>query len=247
MTNKKLAEMEEHVRKDHGITPISTYLRQIVFGGSDGIVTTFAVVAGFTGAQTGNAATYSILTVLLFGLANLFADGTSMAVGDFLSSNSEKDVYKDQKKKEMYEIKTMPAQEKEQTVAILMSKGFTRSKAVELANIYATNPKYWLEFMMNYELALPNVEDEKSHITAITMFISFIVFGFIPLIPYLFIREPFTAFAYSMVFALIAMIILGLLRWQVSKQKLWRAVGETVFLGTLSASVAYLVGTFFRV
>lgn len=239
--------LEEHVRTHHGVTPVTTYLRQIVYGGTDGIVTTFAVVAGFTGAQSGGVATYSILTVLLFGLANLFADGTSMAVGDFLSSRSEVDVYKRQKKQEQKEIEDMPEFEKDQTIAILISKGFSKQKAKELTEIYASNKEYWLEFMMNYELQLPNIEDEKSHISALTTFVSFLIFGFIPLIPYLFIKEPFTAFTYSGISALMAMVLIGLLRWYITKQQLWRAVGETVLLATLSAAIAYIVGTFFSV
>lgn len=242
----KRISLEEHVRVQHKITPFSTYLRQIVYGGTDGIVTTFAVVAGFTGAQSGGVATYSILTVLLFGLANLFADGTSMAVGDFLSSRSEIDVYKRQKKQELAEIENDPEYEKEQTISILMQKGFSKQKAKELTEIYATNKEYWLEFMMNYELKLPDIEDEKSHISALTTFLSFLIFGFIPLVPYLFVPETFVAFTYSGISAITAMVGIGLLRWLITKQPLWRAVGETVLLATLSAAIAYVVGTFFR-
>jgi VIT1/CCC1 family predicted Fe2+/Mn2+ transporter len=100
------AQLKKHVRAVHKIDTFSTFLRQIVLGGSDGIVTTFAVIAGFTGAQTGEVATYSIITVLLFGLANLFADGTSMAVGEFLSSRSEHDIFRKQRHMELNDIRT---------------------------------------------------------------------------------------------------------------------------------------------
>ncbi len=72
---------------------LRTYLREIVYGGNDGIVTTFAVVAGFAGAQIDPASTsLPIITVLLFGLANLFADGLSMGMGSFLSLRAQQDV-----------------------------------------------------------------------------------------------------------------------------------------------------------
>jgi vacuolar iron transporter family protein len=95
------ADLEKHRKEEHSSSPFSTYLKEIVYGGNDGIVTTFAVVAGFAGAQSDtNVATYSFLTVLLFGIANLFADGASMGLGNFLSLRSEQDLYKKEKAKE---------------------------------------------------------------------------------------------------------------------------------------------------
>jgi VIT1/CCC1 family predicted Fe2+/Mn2+ transporter len=73
---------------------ISENLREIVYGGNDGIVTTFAVVAGFQGAAAGeHAAAIGAVAVLLFGLANLLADGTAMGLGAFLSARSQRDVH----------------------------------------------------------------------------------------------------------------------------------------------------------
>lgn len=74
---------------------LESYIKDIIYGGSDGIVTTFAVVAGFTGANSGTAETIQLTTsvVIIFGLANLLADSFSMGLGDFLSIRAEKDMY----------------------------------------------------------------------------------------------------------------------------------------------------------
>jgi len=72
---------------------VQTFLKQIVFGGNDGIVTTFAIVAGFAGARAEGAAEIGAIAVLVFGLANLFADGVSMGLGEFLSLRSKHDLY----------------------------------------------------------------------------------------------------------------------------------------------------------
>ncbi len=240
------AQLKHHVQSVHKIDTFSTYLRQIVYGGSDGIVTTFAVIAGFTGAQSGDVATYSIITVLLFGLANLFADGTSMAVGEFLSSRSEHDVFRKQRHTELNEIRTTPQLEKEQTIGILKMKGFTVDQAKQLTEIYSKNEQYWLEFMMRYELELADTGDEKPHLNALATFFAFITFGFLPLIPYLFETRVTQAFSYSAGFAIGAMVLLGVLRWLVTRQNLTRMIGETVLLGVVSGSVAYVVGLFFR-
>ncbi len=97
-------DYQEHLADEHKKTTLSEYLREIVYGGNDGIVTTFAVVAGFTGASAGeHIIDISVLAVLLFGMANLFADGVSMGLGNFLAIRSQKDIYKTQKDKELKE------------------------------------------------------------------------------------------------------------------------------------------------
>ncbi|MBI2442734.1 MAG: VIT1/CCC1 transporter family protein [Candidatus Levybacteria bacterium] len=243
----KPTDVPAHLRDEHEISPFQTYLKEIVYGGNDGIVTTFAVVAGFTGAQVGaQTPTFSLLTVLLFGMANLFADGTSMGLGNFLSLRAEKDVYKTHEAKEMYEVIHHKEAEREETVAILTSKGFTKDQAQQLTDIYATNPSYWVSFMMNYELEMPNPASENPYLTAFATFVSFVAFGSIPLVPYFINQVQAKSFAYSAIATLTALILLGLLRWRVTAESAARSVLEIVAVGGISATVAYVVGTFFR-
>lgn len=243
----KPATLTSHLKSEHKISPFQTYLKEIVYGGNDGIVTTFAVVAGFTGAQAGaNTPSFSILTVLLFGLANLFADGVSMGLGNFLSIRSEKDVYKTHEAKEHYEVKHHPEAEKAETIEILQSRGFSKEQAHALTAIYATNPTYWVSFMMNYELEMPNPTSENPTLTAIATFSAFVLFGIIPLIPYFINQDPSKSFLLSAIATLIALVLLGLLRWKVTSETLTRSVLEIVAIGGISASIAYIVGTFFR-
>ncbi|MEZ4104630.1 MAG: VIT1/CCC1 transporter family protein, partial [Candidatus Paceibacterota bacterium] len=91
--------------KNGGISkdsPITEYFKEVIYGGIDGIVTTFAVVAGFSGAMLSNNDTtqFTFVVVLLFGLANLFADATSMGLGNFLSVRSDNDLYVANRNKE---------------------------------------------------------------------------------------------------------------------------------------------------
>lgn len=240
-------DLSHHLSQEHKISPLSKYLKEIVYGGTDGIVTTFAVVAGFAGAGSNPASNLPVLSVLLFGFANLFADGISMALGNFLSTRSEQDVYKKEKAKEQKEIVNNMETEREESAVILVKKGFTQEQAKTLVSIYATNEKYWLEFMMNDELELPNPEGESAATMAAVTCVSFISFGFIPLIPYVFFQESPSLFLFSIIASLIAMSLLGTMRWKVTKQHALRSIGETLFLGGIAASVAYFVGTFFRI
>jgi VIT1/CCC1 family predicted Fe2+/Mn2+ transporter len=102
--------------------------------------------------------------------------------------------------------------------------------------------------MMKDELSMPDPLDENPYLTGIITATSFMVFGAIPLIPYIFLGNVLGATFYiSLVFTGVALIILGLFRWKVTRQGFLRSVGETVLVGSISAGVAYLVGTFFRV
>jgi VIT1/CCC1 family predicted Fe2+/Mn2+ transporter len=239
--------LEEHLNKEHKITAVSEYLKEIVYGGTDGIVTTFAVVAGFSGAQNSTLSNQlPIIAVLLFGLANLFADGTSMALGNFLSVRASKDVYKQESEKELFEIENSPKMEKQETVQILKNKGFSNKDANTLAQIYSKNNKYWVEFMMRDELDMPNPMNENAKLSALATFVSFVFFGIIPLIPYiLFINSPFV-FIISVVATFIALVLLGTLRWKVTKEGIMQSVGEVVLLGSVAAAIAYFVGSMFK-
>lgn len=238
--------LEEHLRLEHKRTPISEYLREIVYGGNDGIVTTFAVVAGFAGAQKDPlTSAVPVVSVLLFGLANLFADAFSMSLGSFLSLRADQDMYKGEKAKEQHEILHEPESEFQETIEILRRKQFSEKDATTLAVIYRSNPRYWTEFMMKDELEMTDPENENPVYVALFTFVSFIIFGGIPLVP--FIAYPGNNnFSASIAFTALALLLLGLLRAFISKQKPLRGVMETLLVGGLSASVAYFVGTFFR-
>lgn len=186
-------------------------------------------------------------TVLLFGLANLFADSVSMSLGNFVSLRSQQDQYNAEKNKELYEIKNDKDQEKKETLMILTSRGFNKEDALKIVNLYSKNDDYWAEFMMKYELQMPDPEAENPYLTALATFLAFISFGFIPLIPYFFLKTAdINLFFISISFTLSALILLGILRWYITKLSAIRSIGEIVAIGTVASSVAYFVGTFFR-
>lgn len=238
-------DFDAHLKSEHK-NSISGYLKEIVYGGSDGIITTFAVVAGLAGAQIGALTEYPVLIVLALGFANLLADAFSMGMGNVLSILADRDVYKAEKNKEIYEINNNTEMEKRETIYLLQKQGFSKTDAVKITDLYAKNENYWAEFMMKYELEVPTPEHENPIMTGLATFAAFTIFGFIPLIPYVFFKGN-ELFIISIFFTIAALAILGVLRWKVTTQKLWRAVGEIVLLGGTAAAIAYYVGTIFRI
>lgn len=244
-----LDETVAALQQDHKRSPVADYFKEIIYGGIDGIVTTFAVVAGFSGAALATETTteLSFMVVLLFGLANLFADAASMGLGNFLSVRSEKDLYWSARRQEQAHLRTNPEVEVEETVAIMMAKGFTQDQATTLAALYRTNEEYWTDFMMQHELELPDPRGEREVLTGLATFFSFMVFGVIPLIPFILAGESntSTAFLLSILGTGTALVLLGLLKWRVIGARLTASLFEVVIVGVTAATLAYLVGTFF--
>lgn len=250
-TPSGLSEREYTSRaNEHAPSAVAGYFKEVIYGGIDGIITTFAVVAGFSGAALSNETTtqLSFLVVLLFGLANLFADATSMGLGNFLSVRSEKDQYNAVRRKERLEIQERPDAEIAETVEILVGKGFSEADARSIATLYRTNEEYWLDFMMSHELEMSDPRGENPFMTGFTTFASFIVFGTIPLIPFIFMQSgsPSFVFALSSVGTLFALVILGLLKWRIVGTSLRVSLFEVVVLGGVAAVIAFAVGTFFE-
>jgi vacuolar iron transporter family protein len=230
-------------KKEYRASALKDFIKPIIYGGNDGIVTTFAVVAGFSGAaMTGSqVSSFGFGTVLLFGVANLLADALSMGLGDFLSGRAEADVYRGTKRKELQKIQYHVDEEIAETEKILILKGFSPQDATKLAAIYTSNPAYMADWIMQNKLELGQPDDNPA-ISGFMTFLSFLVFGSVPLIPFLFPLSAQMAFQSSIAGAFGALVMLGVLRWYTSKENIIRCISEMVFIGGIAAVVAYLVG-----
>jgi len=238
--------LAEHRREAHGLGNISASLREIVYGGNDGIVTTFAVVAGFAGAGAEGAAGVGALAVLLFGLANLFADATSMGLGAFLSARSQNDVYAATRARELAEIRAQPESERAETIALLEARGVPRADAEAFAELYLRNPELMADFMMTHEMGMADPTDSAPAMEGLMTFASFVAFGAIPLLPYFLAAPSLETFYASICATVAALVLLGLLRWKVTAESLARCIAETVAVGGVCAAVAFAVGLGFR-
>ena len=250
MSTERFRKLQEHLAHEHKHSPIVNWFKEVVYGGIDGIVTTFAVVAGFSGAALSQETTVqlSFALVLLFGLANLFADAASMGLGNFLSVRAEQDLYKTLKSKELKEIRENKEMEIEESITILMQKNFSEDDARQITSLYQKNEDYWADFMMTHELDMPNPMGESPVVSGLMTFTSFVIFGAIPLLPFIFKLNSnvMTVFEYSVISTLAALSILGLLKWKIIGGNLFKSLFDVIVIGGTAALIAFFVGSLFR-
>ncbi len=217
---------------------LQEYLGEFVYGGIDGAITTFAVVAGAVGAGLDAG------IILILGFANLLADGFSMSVGAYLSAKSDKDNFHKHEQNEYWEVEHLPESEREEIRQIYKAKGFEGKLLDDVVRVITSNKEVWVSEMMKDELGMMKDNRSPFKIGAVTYF-SFIFIGLIPLSVYLydfFFSLSLNRFALTFVFTGIAFIFIGWLKSYVNHRPVWKGILETLSLGLLAAVVAYLVG-----
>lgn len=232
--------LERHRAEERHGHRLGAYIREIVYGGNDGIVTTFAVVAGTVGADLPHS------IVIILGLANLLADGLSMATGAYLSEKSDQAQWRRIRAEEMREIAEIPDIERAEVREYFASLGFAGADLERAVQIVTADKERWVDVMMIAEHEHAGSEDSKPLLDGVMTFLSFVAFGSIPLLPYFLAVPDEDRFAVAIAGTAAALVLLGIARSYVTKEKLYRGPFEIVLVGALGALVAYGVGVFLK-
>lgn len=217
------------------------YIGEFVYGGIDGSVTTFAVVAGSAGANLDTS------VIIILGFANLIADGFAMSVGSYLSNKSEKQNFEKHERIEYWEVDHLPEKEKEEIRDIYRDKGFDGELLEQVVDVITSDKDRWVDVMMKEELNL--IKEEKSPLAMGAMtFISFLIVGLVPLLAYLFDYNSEDSsrnlFGISIMLTSLAFIGIGWLKSYVTQTNRIRSITETLILGAAAAILSYFVGSF---
>lgn len=233
----------EHSHKPRDIAkrlrrgPKVSYLRDWIYGGIDGTVTTFAIMAGVVGANLSPA------VVVILGVANLLADGFSMAAGNFTGTKAERDEYEQLRRMEERHIELAPEGEREEIRQIFRAKGFEGEALDTVVKVLTKHRSSWIETMMREEYGMPAVVRSPIH-AALNTFVAFVLCGSVPLLPYLAgLDNPEVP---SAIMTAATFFAIGSFRSRWSPKPWWLAGLETLVIGVLAASVAYVVGSWLK-
>ena len=211
-------------------------LGDFVLGGVDGVVTTFAVVAGSAGGRLPLAA------LIILGLANLAADGFSMAVSNYLGTRSRQQAVMRARADEAWQLDAHPEGERQEIREIFARKGFDDALLDRIVEVITRDRRIWIDTMMAEELKLS--EDSARPVRAgLTTLAAFVLCGFVPLLPFLLGGVEFDAlFRVSMVLAAAAFFAIGMLKGRALGLPLVRSGVQTLVIGGLAAALAYATG-----
>jgi VIT1/CCC1 family predicted Fe2+/Mn2+ transporter len=214
-----------------------SFLRDWIYGGIDGVVTTFAVVSGVAGARL------SSRIVLILGFANLLADGFSMAAANFLGTRAEREELARLEAIEHHHIDQAPEGEREEIRQIFRGKGLDGEPLERVVEAITSDRTRWVRTMLREEYGMP--EEVRSPIRAAgATFVAFVLCGLVPLLPYLFGSTD--AFGPAAAASALVFFAIGSFKSRWSPQSWWRSGLETLGLGSAAAAAAYAVGVLLR-
>lgn len=210
-------------------------IRDIVIGMSDGLTVPFALAAGLSGAV---ASTKIIVTA---GLAEVAAGSIAMGLGGYLASRSDTEHYEKERLREQAEVAEIPGAEIREVQEVFQAYGLQAADIEPIVRAFQNQPKAWVDFMMRFELGLERPDPKRAFVSAYTIALAYIVGGLIPLIPYFVLPSVRSALLWSVVATLVALFIFGFVKGQFTGTAPARSAFQTVVIGGLAASAAFVL------
>jgi VIT1/CCC1 family predicted Fe2+/Mn2+ transporter len=225
-----------HIEKHFTSTEM---VRDIVIGMSDGLTVPFALAAGLTGVV---AASHVIITA---GLAEVAAGSIAMGLGGFLAARGDAEHYASERKREQHEVQALPDREAQEVAEVFQAYGLTADESAPLVAALQKRPEAYVDFMMRFELGLEEPDPKRALTSALTISGAYIAGGLVPLSPYFLLSSAHVALLWSAVVTLVALAVFGYFKAKVTgAPPIWGAL-QTVLIGGLAATAAFLIARLF--
>jgi predicted membrane protein (TIGR00267 family) len=231
-------EPDHHLHEKH--LKSSDFITDIVIGMSDGLTVPFALAAGLSGAVASSA------IVTTAGIAEIVAGSIAMGLGGYLAGQTEQEHYESELKREYEEVERVPEREKEEIREVFEGYGLTPEAQEIVVEAISKDKDKWVDFMMRFELGLEKPNPNRARNSALTIGISYIVGGFVPLVPYFYVDDPKSGLIYSAEITLIALLVFGYFKSKVTDQNPWIGSLKVASIGAAAAAAAYFVATLFQ-
>lgn len=243
MQREQAAHSPDAIARRLARGPSVSYLKDFIYGAIDGAVTTFAVVSGVAGANLSSS------IILILGVANLVADGFSMAISNYLGTRAEYQQRELVRQEENEEIQRFPSGEREEIRQIFARKGFQGQQLEDIVKVITADRERWVDTMLQEEHGL-SLQPANPLLAGSATFSAFILIGSIPLITFVvnawnpgLIENPF---AWSAILTLLAFFIVGAFKGQFVRQPWYQSGAEICIIGALAAAIAYGAGVLLK-
>ena len=200
---------------------------------ADGLTVPFALAAGLA------AAVSSTKVIVTAGLAEIVAGAIAMGLGGYLAARTDAEHYGSERARENWEIDNFRDKEIQEVTEIFDGYGLKGDVLQTVVTVITSDRQRWLDFMMHFELGLEEPDPKRALISAGTIAASYIIGGLIPLAPYIMMSNISKAFAYSVGFTALALILFGGIKGQFTGINKAKSAGQTLLVGGLAAAAAY--------
>jgi len=213
----------------------SETIRDIVIGMSDGLTVPFALAAGLSGAVD------STQVVITAGLAEIAAGSIAMGLGGYLAARTDAEHYAAERAREHRETVEIPEEETREVETVFRAYGLPDPLAAEAAHAIRSDRGRWIDFMMRFELGLEKPEPRRARMSALTIALSYVAGGLVPLSPYFFLRSNRSALAGSILLTLAALVVFGYVKGRYTVKRPLRSAWQTAIVGGLAAAAAFTI------
>ena len=210
-------------------------IRDIVIGMSDGLTVPFALAAGLSGAVSETS------LVVTAGLAEVAAGAIAMGLGGYLAARTDAEHYASERRREYREIEELPLQEREEVADVFRGYGLEEQHVGPVVAAISAKPDRWVDFMMRFELGLEAPNASRARTSALTIALSYIAGGLIPLAPYMMVGNMTTALGWSVVVTLLALFIFGYVKGKFTGLVPFKGGLQTIVIGGLAAAAAFAI------
>jgi VIT1/CCC1 family predicted Fe2+/Mn2+ transporter len=213
----------------------SELVRDIVIGMSDGLTVPFALAAGLSGAVE---ATGIVITA---GLAEIAAGSIAMGLGGYLAARTEAEHYASERAREERETVELPIEEEAEVAQVFRGYGLDEKVVATVVDAICANRRRWVDFMMRFELGLEEPDPRRARNSALTIALSYIAGGLVPLAPYFFLRSVHQGLIGSVIVTLLALLLFGYIKGRYTTARPLRSAWQTALVGGLAAAAAFLI------
>ena len=213
----------------------SETIRDIVIGMSDGLTVPFALAAGLSGAV---ASTSLVVTA---GLAEVAAGAIAMGLGGYLAARTDAEHFASERRREYREIEELPHQERQEVADVFRDYGLSEEYVGPVVAAISANADRWVDFMMRFELGLEAPNATRARTSALTIALSYIVGGLVPLFPYILLDDMNVALSMSVLVTLVALFLFGYVKGKFTGLVPLRGGWQTVVIGGLAAAAAFAI------
>jgi VIT1/CCC1 family predicted Fe2+/Mn2+ transporter len=215
-------------------------VRDVVIGMSDGLTVPFALAAGLSGAVS------STHLIVIAGMAEIAAGSIAMGLGGFLAAQGDAAHYRSERIREEREVVERTGDEEEEIYEIFEQYGVQRAESAPVLEALKRNPTAWVDFMMRFELGLEEPEAGRARTSALTIAISYIVGGLVPLLPYMLMGDAARALLVSVGVTLVALAVFGGVKGQLTGAGAGTSALQTTLIGGLAAAAAFGLAKLFN-